>query len=199
MKKFFSVFDKKRFMFIFRLIIIFAVFTISINMINLAYSRFETNALSSAEAKVAFFVVKAGRQENTITLSGLVPSDTPYIYNFQVSNYNLSGRTNVNLRYTVKFTTTTNIPLSYKVLRNQDYSASATNIITSDNLYQDANSVYYHDYFDSATYNFGYTANQTDNYVLVVNFPSQYKNSPDDYQGLIDLFTITINAEQVTN
>jgi hypothetical protein len=199
MKNFFSVFDRKKFMFIFRLIVILAVFTISVNMINLAYSRFETNALSSAEAKVAFFVVKAGRQENTITLSGLVPSDTPYVYNFQVSNYNLSGRTNVNLNYTVKFTTTTNMPLNYKVLRNQDYSATATNIITSDNLYQDANLVYYHDYLDSTVYNFGYTANQTDNYVLVVTFPSQYKNAPDDYQGLIDLFTITINAEQKTS
>lgn len=196
MKEFFSQFNKKRFLSVFRLILIFGGLTLSAQLVNVAYSRFQTTALSSAQASVAFYVVDVGTTENTIALTGLLPSSTPYVYNFQVLNYDVSGRTKVNLDYDIKFTTTTNLPLTFQVFRNEEYGSGATNIIDSDEFWQDANNVYYHDLVDETSYSLPYDVNTVDNYVLVVNFPEQYKNQPDTYQGWIDLFTITVNARQ---
>src|SRR5574344_493961 len=192
--KFWTIFDKDKFLIVSRFIVLFIVVVIVFNLIHVAYSKYESGANSSAAANVAFFIITEGSYDNSIALTGLVPSDTPYEYTFNVSNYSITDRCNVNLTYTINFKATTNLPLSFAIYRATDRT---TNIITSESEIQDQTGAYYRLFNDSSTYNFGFTTNQTDTYTLVVNFPSSYKNNPDAYQSLIYLFTISIVAQQV--
>lgn len=196
MKNVLKMFDLKRFFSYFRIIIIVISLLLILNIVTFAYSRYQTSALSNAEASVAFFIVDVGTYEQSIALKGLEPSDKPYIYNFKVSNYNLTGRTNVSLKYTIDFQTTTNLPFNIKIFRNEDFNSNSTNIIAGEEILQEQDNVYYKKYKNNQEYYFTHKNNQTDNYVLVVNFPKIYNTDSDKYQGLIDLFTIKINAKQ---
>jgi hypothetical protein len=196
-KTFFSLFDKERFMFVLRIILIFLAIVIAFNLINFTYSKFASGANSNAKADIAFFVVDVGNYSNTLELKGLTPSDTPYLYHIDVSNFKDNKKANVNLTYTINFTATTNLPLTYQIVRNENYGVGATNIITKDQISTDVNGVYYRNLSTDQIYSFSYDQNHTDNYTLVVNFPSSYSNNPDAYQNLIDLFSVTIEAKQV--
>ena len=71
-------------------------------------------------------------------------------------------------------------------------------MIDSTTVRQDDNNVYYRVFTDTDTYSFTHNSNQVDEYVLKVVFPASYKDYPDLYQGVIELFSIIIDANQVT-
>ena len=196
-KKFTSAFDKKRFMFVAKLIFIFISLAVIVNLIGNTYTRYESQVDLNANADVAFFVINQGTYESSISLSGLVPSNNPTYYTFYVANYKDSKRTDVDLDYTIKFETTTNLPLSYEIVRNQTFEGTHTNIIESTSVRQDANNVYYRVFTNDDTYSFTHTSNQVDSYVLKITFPESYKDYPDLYQGVVELFSIIIDAHQV--
>ena len=192
-----DIFDKKRLKIVTELILIFAFVVIIVNVVGKTYSRYESTVDVSAEASVAFFIVDQGTYENTISLSGLTPSLDPIYYTFYVANYNEDGRTNVDLDYNIRFETTTNLPLTYEIIRNETFEGTHTNIIDTTSVRQDEYDVYYRVFTDNDTYSFTHNSNQADSYVLKVIFPESYKNSPDLYQGVIELFSIIVDAEQV--
>ena len=197
MKTFFDMFDKKRFFSVFKMIFLLLLFILAINSLDITYSRYESGAMSNAKAKVAFYVVESGTYEQSISLSNLVPSDDVYLYTFTIQNYKGTSRTKVNMNYQVEFKSTTNLPLEFLIIEGDTYSESSLNIIQNDFYIQDENGMYYRKLLINQTYSFGHESDEVDTYTLVVRFPTQYKDSPEDYQSLIDLFTITINAEQV--
>ena len=197
MKNFFEKFDKKRFMFVARIAFIFLGMFVVIRIIGRTYTRYESNVDINANANVAFFIIDQGTYESTISLDGLVPSPDPVYYTFYVANYKDSKRTKVDMDYKIKFETTTNLPLTYEIIRNQTFQGPHTNIIDSTSVRQDDNDVYYRVFTDNDQYSFTHNSNQIDEYVLKVNFPASYKNYPDLYQGVIELFSIIIDAEQV--
>ena len=88
------------------------------------------------------------------------------------------------------------MPLTYEIIRNQSFSGTHTNIIDSVSVRQDDNDVYYRTFTDNDTYSFTHNSNQVDEYTLKVTFPASYKNYPDLYQGVVELFSIIIDAEQ---
>ena len=196
MRKFFNIFDKKRFLNVLRLIVVFSFFIVAINLIDVAYSRYESKVDMSANANVAFFVVDQGTYENSISIDGLTPRAEPFLYTINVYNYKGALRTNVTLEYTIAIETTTNLPLTYSVLRNETYSNSSTNIMTNEEIRQDED-VYYKVLSNDEKYTFTHRTNQIDQYTLVVNFPEEYKNYPNDYQGKIEMISVIIDAEQV--
>lgn len=196
-KGFLKKFDTQRFTFVGKIILILFICVVIFNLVDKANSRYESEANVSAEASVAFFVVDQGTYEGSISLTGLEPSTQPFYYTFFVRNYDDSGyRTDVNLTYDIKVETTTNLPLTYEIIRNQSFSNSYTNLLTSWTTRQDDNDVYYKTSNILGTYNFGHAANQVDQYTIKVNFPISYKDYPE-YQGSIELFSIIINATQV--
>ncbi len=198
MNKIFEKIDKKRFIFFGKLIFIFVSIALIFNLAGETYTRYESRVDLSAEAATAFFVVNQGTYESSISLTGLIPSTQPLYYRFYVANYDDNNhRTNVDLTYTIKFETTTNLPLSYEIVRNEDFSGSYTNIIQTSTVRQDTNGVYYNVFSNSNTYSFGHSQNELDEYVLKVVFPPSYKDYPDLYQGVIELFSIIIDASQV--
>ena len=196
-KDFLERFDTQRFIFVGKIILILLACVIIFNLVDRTNTRYESEANVSAEASVAFFVIDQGTYEGSISLTGLEPSTNPFYYTFYVRNYDENGyRTDVNLTYDIKVETTTNLPLTYEVIRNQSFSGSYTNLLTSFTTRQDDNNVYYKTSNILGTYNFGHASNQIDQYTIKVNFPISYKDYPE-YQGSIELFSIIINATQV--
>ena len=197
MDSFFKKFDKKRFMFVTKIIFIFASIAVIVNIFGNTYTRYESNVDLNANANVAFFVIDQGTYENTISLTGLEPRTNPFYFTFYVANYKNSKRTKVDLDYNIKFETTTNLPLSYEIIRNQSFNGTYTNIIDSTTTRQDDDGVFYKVFTDTDTYHFTHSSNQIDEYTLKVVFPASYKDYPDLYQGVIELFSIIIDASQV--
>ncbi len=196
-KNFLERFDTQRFIFVGKIILILLACVIIFNLVDRTNTRYESEANVSAEASVAFFVIDQGTYEGSISLTGLEPSTNPFYYTFYVRNYDENGyRTDVNLTYDIKVETTTNLPLTYEIIRNQSFSGSYTNLLTGFTTRQDDNDVYYKTSNILGTYNFGHASNQVDQYTIKVNFPISYKDYPE-YQGSIELFSIIINATQV--
>ena len=198
MKEFFSKFDKKRFMVVTKFIVLLGGLFLVIKLVGTTYTRYESNVDLNANANVAFFVIDQGTYESSIALSDLVPSNDPIYYTFYVANYKNDKRSKVDMRYNIKFETTTNLPLTYEIIRNETFQGAHTNIIDSTTTRQDTDGVFYRVFTDADTYNFPHTINIVDEYVLKVVFPYSYKDYPDLYQGVVELFSIIINAEQVT-
>lgn len=195
LKKLWDNIDKKRFKVVSIITIIFFALIISVNIIGITYTRYESNAVLEATSKVAYFVADTTTINDTITLEGLTPSDTPYTYVINVNNYEDDKKANVNIKYTIGFQMTTNLPLSYEVLYNEDYSSSRTNIITNEEIIQDGE-MYFKKININREFTLNYNSMQSHKFVLVVNFPKTYENNPE-YAGTIDLITVTIDAEQV--
>ena len=63
----------------------------------------------------------------------------------------------VNLTYDIKVETTTNLPLTYEIIRNQSFSGTHTNLLTNWTTRQDDNDVYYTTNASSGNVNFNFT------------------------------------------
>ena len=198
MKDFFQKFDKKRFFLVGKFIFMFLALVAITNLIGNTFTRYESTVDLSAEAATAFFVIDQGTYEGSISLTNLEPSATPTYYTFYVANYNLDNkRTNVDLTYTISFETTTNLPLSYEIIRNESFNGTYHNLIETTTTRTDSNGVYYYVFSNNSTFTFNYNQNQLDEYTIKVVFPESNKIYPDLYQGAIELFTVKIHAEQL--
>ena len=197
-QSFVKKFNIKRFKIVTQIIFILACLFLIVNLTGKAFSRYESRVDVSAEASVAFFVIDQGTYENTISLSGLTPSLDPFYYTFYVANHNTDGkRSNVDMKYKIKFETTTNLPLTYEIIRNESFDGDYTSIISNRTVRQDEYDVFYRVFEDDQEYTFSHNRDEVDTYTLKVIFPESYKNSPDLYQGVIELFSIIIDATQV--
>ncbi len=197
MHNFFKMFDKKKFVLVTKLIFVFIALTIIINITGSTYTRYESTVDVSANANIAFFVVEQGLYENQIYIDGLDPSSEAKYYRFYVTNKKNNRRSDVDLDYTIKIETTTNLPLQYEVIRNQSFSGTYTNLLNTPTLRQDDNDVYYKVYNINGSRRFSHLNDEIDEYTVKVTFPLQYKDSPDLYQGVIEMFSVIINASQV--
>lgn len=196
LKKFFSLFDKQRFFLAMKIGLILIGVLLSVNLVGTAYSKYESNVAIYEDAKVAYFVVGQGTTSGSIALTDLLPSDDVYLYPINVYNHDDSMVANVNLKYTISFETTTNLPITLDVIANEVYSEDASSIIDDTEIFQDGD-MYYKRYIDDAVYNFSYGVEQMNQYTLVVRFPEEYKNYPDLYQGKIELIKVIIKSEQL--
>lgn len=183
--------DIQKFKFFFKYIVIFLLIIIIVNIVNITYSRYSSTSDGSIDANIAFFLIDVGTYENTISLKDLEPSDNNYTYKFKVNNYKDNKRCNVNIDYNINFITTTNLPLDFKIYKDN----SSDNLITNTNIIQDGD-MYFKELKTNTVGYFSYDNNQTDTYILSVNFPLTYKTNADIYQGLIDSFVIKIEAKQ---
>ena len=197
MKDFFKKFDKKRFMLVTKFIFILSGAFIAVKLVGQTFTRYESNVDLNANANVAFFVVDQGTYEHTISLTGLTPSLDAFYQDFYVANYNDQGRASVDLDYKITFETTTNLPLTYEIIRNESFEELHHNIIDDEYDRQDEYDVFYHVFVDDDTYSFTHDSNQVDKYTIKVIFPESKKDKPDFYQGVIELFSIIIDASQV--
>lgn len=167
---------------------------ISVGTFGLTQARYESNIDANIKPSLAFFLVDVSTQSGQIKLDGIIPREEPYIFTFEVSNFNDKKRANVDLTYSIEIITTTNMPLNFKIFKG---SEMIQNEIDSDTVTTDDNGVYYrHLVIDDVT-TMNYNQECTDLYTLWVEFPTSYMAYPDKYSGIIDLVDVKVNAEQV--
>ncbi len=167
---------------------------ITFSALDFTQARYETNTEINVSPSLAFFIVDVQSETGQIKLEEMVPREQPYLYVFNVSNFNSERRANVDLTYSIEIITTTNMPLDFRIFKG---AGMTTNEIDSDTTTTDVNGVYYRHLVINDVSTMSYTTDTTDVYTLWVKFPSSNMNKPDEYQGVIDLVDIKINAEQV--
>lgn len=194
MKRFMNRIDTQKF---FHYLLPTMIFIIVISILaasRITQARYETDTNARVLPSIAFFVVGVESQNKQIKLESMVPRTEPYLYSFEVSNFNDSKKANVDLTYSIEIITTTNMPLNYKVYKG---TVNGDEIVDEDFITTDENGVYYRHFKIDGVSEMNYQERVTDTYILWVEFPLQYKNNPIDYAGIIDLVDIKINAEQV--
>ena len=162
-----------------------------------AFSLYETSVNGTTTMQYAFYVLNTNYNTQEIKLGDILPSTGAYVYDFTVSNFNNSGRSEVDMEYDLSIRTTTNLPLRYELYIDESYDdVGATNAITSNTTTADSDGTYFN-HFLTATKYMPYTQNKTYSYELVVYFPSNYTDSM--YQDVAESVEITVASRQARN
>lgn len=162
-------------------------------LLNRTFAKYKTEATSQAEIQAAFYLLNDEYQSAEVKLDSLEPRDDEYVYSFSVSNNKSNKRTETSLEYELKIVTTTNLPLSYKLYKNEDYK-TGTNIITSDTILPDEYGTFFRTICTEKEI-FTYSENKTNIYTLVVKFPKEYNKT--EYQDIIEAIVIEIESKQL--
>jgi len=163
----------------------------------LVLSKYESISNSYANVDIAFYLLKEDYKTMTIDLASIVPRDNEYIFEFSIGNQEGEQIAEVDLEYELTLRATTNLPLTYKLYMNEQYTdEGSTNIIKENTVNADE----YGTYFRTMTTEkimLKYTEGKTNLYQLIVTFPKNYNS--EIYQNVLELLEINVNAEQVTN
>lgn len=186
--------DKQSFSFYMFFSILLIITLIVLSTFKFTQARYESNTTINISPTLAFFIVDVQNTSGQIKLDGLIPRDEPYLFTFEVSNFNDEKKANVDLTYSIELITTTNMPLNFKIFKGSNMEQ---NKVDSDTVTTDDNGVFYRHLVIDDVSVMNYSNNCTDTYTLWVEFPKTYMNNPDAYAGIIDLVDIKINAEQV--
>ena len=182
---------------LFGLLLILLVLLVFLIM-RFVYSSYETGASLNVSIDEAIYVFGDEKMSFNIDSSKIVPSNTPYTYSFSVSNFKDGKTADVDLLYTVQVITTTNLPITLELYRNENYSQNNNNlhnIIGTLSLIQDDDGAWYREYPKTSEYEMLYRNNTTDIYTLVVKFPISY-SSDDTYADVIENIEIRLESRQ---
>ena len=184
--------DKR--VFIKALIIILGII-VATRLFVLILARYESMSNSVANVDVAFYVLKDDYKTMTTNLDSLLPQDDAYIYTFSIGNQDGTQTAEVDLEYELTIRTTTNLPLTYELYMNQQYTDSnAQNIITENKIEADEQGTYFRKLLTDKV-SLSYRVATTNQYQLVVHFPKEYNT--ENYQDIIELIEITVDSHQV--
>lgn len=179
-----------------KLIILVLCLLIIARIFVLVLSKYESISDSYANVDIAFYLFKEDYKTMTTNLASILPQDNAYVFEFTIGNEDGIEIAEVDLEYELTLRTTTNLPLTYELYMNQQYTdEGATNIIKENAVALDE----YGTYFRTMTTDkitLPYTQGTTNLYQLVVYFPANYNQ--ENYQDIIELLEITVNAQQVT-
>lgn len=176
-------------------LIIIIICIIIIISIYKTFSKYQSNSTGEGDIDVAFYIVKEGFQNMSLSLNAIEPRQEPYVYTFTIANTDGTNRTETDLEYDLEIKTTTNLPLTYELYMNENYNSSgATNIIRRNTVITDEYGTYFRT-ITTDTENFGYQIDQINTYNLVVYFPEIYKSI--NYQNIIEGITINVNSKQI--
>ena len=97
-KQFLNNFNKKTLIhsLIFSLIVIALVVTVA--TLDLTQARYETSTEVRFQPDLSFFIVDVESQTGQIKLESMLPSTTPYLYSFDVSNFKDAKKANVDFK-----------------------------------------------------------------------------------------------------
>ena len=169
---------------IIKLLILVFVLILLIKMISFTYSKYESRANTKPNIIVAFYVLNKDYQSMNLNLDELFPREEPYIYTFSISNTKGQKRCQTDLEYELSIKTTTNLPITYELYKNQNYNDdNATSIKKTDEIIQDEDGTYFR-IITTETESFSFREDETNIYQLVVHFPQEYN-------------TITVNSKQI--
>ena len=184
------MFDKKKNIVLVKLIIIILSLILISVLIEKILAKFESTANSSADIQAAFYLINDDYQSMTINLATMEPRNSEYSYTFSISNNDGTKRTETVLDYDLIITTTTNLPLGYKLYIN----GGTTNIFNDSQTIIDEYGTYFRKY-TTATRTFGITQDETNVYTLKVEFPATYKQN-ETYQDIIESIEFAVKSKQ---
>lgn len=187
--------DVKKFLKLNRLTLILIIFIILLIIVPITYSKFQSDANSNADVKTAFYIIDSNSENKQIVLDKMIPQDEPYTYNFIVANNNGEKRCETNMEYTLTITTTTNLPLTYKLYLNEKYTdLNSKNIIISEETAPDDDGTYFKT-IKTNKLTFSHEKDESNIYQLVVEFPKQYNTT--DYQDSVEAIIINVDSKQI--
>ena len=93
-------------------------------------ARYESASMTSKEADVAFWITDNSIKNERIIVKDIYPSETPYSYNFSVSNFEGNKKAEVALEYYIYISATANLPLEYSVYKDGIELVKREEIIT---------------------------------------------------------------------
>jgi len=187
--------EKKRFLlFVFVLLFILVV---AGYLFRVAYARYEMRAKINGEIDKAIYILDVETVSFNLDPIGIIPSNSPYVYRFTVSNFTDTKQSDVDYTYTLKVRTTTNLPLSMELYRNELYTdPGATNMFTGAINKRDIDNAWYYLYKPSGEFEMYYANETTDVYTLVINFPAFYANDVD-YANYLESIEVIVESKQM--
>ena len=179
-----------------KLIILVLCFLIIARIFVLVLSRYESISDSYANVDIAFYLLNEDFQTMTLNLASLLPQDNAYTFEFSIGNQNGEDIAETDIEYELQIRTTTNLPLTYELYMNEQYTdAGATSIIKENTVALDEHGTYFRT-MTTDKITLPYTEGITNLYQLVVYFPANYNQ--EIYQDIIELLEINVYGHQVT-
>ena len=180
---------KRRFKLLVSMLILFLLYKIVFS----SFSLYESEANSDADADVAYFVLNDEYQSQVIKLDSMNPGDTQNFV-FNISNYVLDDDSEevvseVDMEYTLKIRTTTNLPLEYELTRSQSAGEEETfELVTDDD------GTYFKKLLEE-TGTFSCDQGYTNTYTLTITFPTNENDIK--YQDLIECIEVSVDSRQI--
>lgn len=188
--------EKKRLLIV--VLIIFILIILASKLFQIAYASYESTAKLNANINKAIYIIEEGDMDFNIDLNKIEPRENPYIYKFSISNYKGTKHSQVDIEYTIDLKTTTNLPLTYELYRNENYDdPNAIDLFNSSKTLQDTDGAWYNVLEGKEKYLFSYKKEKTDIYTLVIYFEKEHKNNTN-YADNIENIEVSINSNQVT-
>ena len=182
------------------LLFVFALFLtlfLARYLLGMAYARYEVRAKINADIDKALYIFESDQVSFNLQPLGIVPSSSVYTYSFSVSNFHGSRESDVDMSYKVKIRTTTNLPITVKLYRNElPDTPGATNILGGAVDARDEDNVWYHVYETVDSYNMAYINKVTDVYTIAISFPSSNSNNPL-YADCLENIEVILESKQV--
>lgn len=180
-----------------KIIILILCLLIIARIFVLVLSKYESISNSYANVDIAFYLLKEDYKTMTTNLASILPQDDAYVFDFSIGNQEGEQIAEVYLEYELTLRTTTNLPLTYELYMNQQYTdEGATNIIKDNIVGLDEDGTYFRTMTTDKIV-LPYTEGITNLYQLVIYFPANYNE--ENYQDILELLEITVNAKQVTS
>ena len=123
-----------------KLIILILCILIIARIFVLVLAKYESISDSYANVDIAFYLFQEDYKTMTLNLASIVPQNDEYTFEFSIGNEDGIEIAEVDLEYELTLRTTTNLPLTYELYMNQQYTdEGATNIIkeNTDDLDED--------------------------------------------------------------
>lgn len=173
------------------LVILFSAFI----LLNKSFALYKSEVKMNIKVDRALYLVGVEKMAFNIDSSKIVPSDTPYIYNFSISNFTNNSQSDIDLEYNLIIKTTTNLPLTIELYRDNN---TTKNILNNVKVLQDEDGSWYRIYEVNSKEVMLYKNKVTNLYTLKVLFPASY-NSDLTYADCIENIEVIINSNQIVN
>lgn len=179
--------SKKKTVYI-KVIILILSLLIIIRIFTLVLSKYETDADSTADVDIAFYLLKEDYKNMTLNLGKIVPRNNEYKYTFTVGNEEDGKVAETDIEYDLTLRTTTNLPLTYELYMNGE------NAILTEDINPDEQGTYFRT-ITTQTQELMYQEAKTNQYELIIHFPINYNTT--NYQDIMEMLEITVDAKQV--
>ena len=178
-----------------KLVILLLCLIILIRMFTLVLSKYESETNSNTNVDIAFYLLNEDYKTMQLNLASIFPQNDAYVYTFSIGNTDREKQAEVNLEYELSIRTTTNLPLTFELYMNQEYTDSnAVNIVKTNEIKQDDDGTFFR-YITVEKEILNYDTPKTNTYQLVIHFPENYNT--EEYQDIIEMLEITVNSKQI--